>query len=192
MMRLLRVCLLLFASAAPPAAPAPAPAPAQPLTIASVSAPAVQCVFSPKCNVAIEDLSAPVAVSGFLQSRNYRAGGGLYVYEYRIDLRDAVGANGITTITVDVGPTTKLDFNGNGSRDDVFVTTKGNLGNVGLLSAVRSGNSVTFTFQRPVGRGDSSFFFGIVSKYPRRNVTASAADAAAPERRLDAWAPSHP
>jgi len=181
MKSLLRVCLLLLASAAA----------AQPLTIASVSAPEVQCVFSPKCKVVVEDLSAPVAVSGFLQSRNYKAGGGLYVYEYRVDLRDAAGTSGITTLTIDLGPTAKLDFNGDGSRRDVFVTTKGNLGNVGLLSAVRAGNSVTFTFQRPVGRGDSSFFFGVVSRHPRRSVTASAAAAAGMPQQLEAWAPNY-
>jgi hypothetical protein len=164
---------------------------AQPLTIATVSAPEVQCLFSPKCKVAVEDLSAPVAVSGFLQSRNYKAGGGLYVYEYRIDLRDAAGTSGFVTLTIELGPTAKLDFNGDGSRRDVFVTTKGNLGNVGLLSAVRAGNNVTFTFQRPVGRGDSSFFFGVVSRYPRKNVLASAAGAAGTPQRLEAWAPNY-
>lgn len=181
MKKLLRVCLLILAPAAA----------AQPLSIVGVSSPAVQCVFSPKCKVAVEDLSAPVALSGFLQSRNYKATGGLYVYEYRVDLRDAAGDSGIATLTVDLGPTARLDFAGDGSRHDVFVTTKGNLGNVGLISAVRSGNSVTFTFQRTVSHGDSSFFFGVASKYPRRNVTASAAGGGM-ALRLEAWAPAYP
>src|SRR3954452_17816745 len=107
MKNLLRVCLLILGPAAA----------AQPLSIASVSVPPVQCVFSQKCKVAVEDLSAPVAM-GFLQSRTYKAAGGLYVYEYRIDLRDAAGASGILTLTVDLGPTTKLDFSGDGSRHD--------------------------------------------------------------------------
>ena len=135
-------------------------------------------------------------LGGFLQSRNYKAAG-LYVYEYRIDLRDAVGAHGITTLTIDVGPNAKFDFNGDGHKDDVFVTTKGNLGNVGLQSAVRSGGRVTFTFQQPCaggsgpGRGDSTFFFGLVSKYPRHNVTASAVGLGGAPLLLDAWAPSY-
>ena len=185
MKNLLRVCLLLLAPAAA----------AQPLKIVNVSSPAIQCAFSPRCRVSVEDLSSPVAMSGFLQSRNYKAAAGLYVYEYRIDLRDAVGAHGITTLTIDVGPNAKFDFNGDGRKDDVFVTTKGNLGNVGLRSAVRSGNRITFTFQPPVaggsgpGRGDSTYFFGVVSRYPRHNVTASAAGLAGAPLLLDAWAP---
>ena len=184
MKKLLRVSLLLLAPAAA----------AQPLKIVNVSSPAIQCVFSPRCRVSVEDLSAPVAMSGFLQSRNYKAAG-LYVYEYRIDLRDAVGAHGITTLTIDVGPNAKFDFNGDGHKDDVFVTTKGNLGNVGLQSAVRQGGRVTFTFQQPCaggsgpGRGDSTFFFGLVSRYPRHNVTASAVGLAGTPLMLDAWAP---
>jgi len=187
MKNLLRVCLLLLAPAAA----------AQPLKIATVSAPAIQCVFSPRCKVAVEDLSAPVATSGFLQSRNYKAAARLYVYEYRLDLREAVGTNGIATLTVDVGPNARLDFDGDGSKDDVFVTTKGNLGNVGLLSAVRSGSRVIFTFLTPVaggsapGKGDSSFFFGLVSRYPRHTVAASAAGAGGAPLQLDAWAPSY-
>jgi hypothetical protein len=176
---------------------APAAA-AQPLNIATVSSPAVQCVFSAKCKVSVEDLSAPVAARGFLQSRNYKAAAGLYVYEYRIDLRDVVGRNGITALAVDVGPTAKIDFNGDGRKEDVFVTTKGSLGNVGLHSAVRSGNRITFTFQPPVaggsapGKGDSTLFFGLVSKHSpphRRGERDRERRPAADARRLGAVVP---
>jgi hypothetical protein len=196
MKKSLAICLFLLASAAL----------AQPLKIVTVSAPPINCVFNPTCTVTVQDLSAPIWVKGFLQSRNYRGAAGapaagFYAYEYRIDLRNVVGITFIpfiTSLTINFGPNARFDFNGDGSKDDVFVVTKGGLGNVGLLSAVRSGNNITFTFKPPVGggsapgKGDSTFFFGLVSKYPRHNVTASAANNAGPPLMLNAWAPNHP
>ena len=180
MKKIMRVCLLLLAPAAA----------AQPLRVVSVSAPAIQCVFNPSCKVTVEDLSAPVAARGFLQSRHYKAAAGLYVYEYRVDLRDAAGANGIRTLTVEFGPNARLDFDGRG-RADVFVTTRGNLGSVGLASAVRDGNSVTFTFRPTVTGGGSTVFFGLVSRYPRRTVGASADGGTGPPMLLEVWAPQY-
>ena len=140
--------------------------------------------------MAVEDLSAPVAASGFLQSRHYKASARLYVYEYRIDLRDVAGANHIKSLTVEFGPNARFDFDGSG-KADVFVTTRGNLGRVGVQSAVRQGGRVTFTFDPPVAGGDSTFFFGLVSRYPRHTVPASAAGSAGPPLTLDAWAPDY-
>jgi hypothetical protein len=196
MKKLLGVTLLLLATAVA----------AQPLTVVHVSAPSINCVFNPTCKVTVQDLSSPIWVKGFLQSRNYRAArgakaAGFYVYEYRIDLRDVVGITSIpfiTTLTVNFGPNAKFDFNGNGTKDDVFVVTKGGLGNVDVVSAVRSGPNITFTFKPSVGggaapgKGDSTFFFGLVSKYPRHNVTATTTNSPPPALSLNAWAPNHP
>jgi hypothetical protein len=179
---------------------------AQPLKVVKVGAPKINCVFNVKCKVTVSDLSAPIWSAGFLQSRYYRGSigapaAGRYAYEYRIDLRNVVGITVIpyiTSLTVDIGPTMKFDFDGDGSLDDVFVVTTGGLGNVGLLSAVRSGNLITFTFTSPVagggspGHGDSSFFFGVVSKFAKHNVTASAPNNLGAALSLNAWAPSHP
>jgi hypothetical protein len=179
---------------------------AQPLRVATVGAPAINCMFNPTCKVTVQDLSATIWTSGFLQSRNYRAAPrsqahGNYVYEYRIDLRNVVGVTSIpfiTSLTVNIGPTIPYDFNGDGRPDDVFVVTSGGLGNVGLASAVRSGNNIQFNFTSGVGggssrgRGDSSFFFGVVSASPRHNVTASAPNSLGPALSLNAWAPAHP
>lgn len=179
---------------------------AQPLKIVKVGAPAINCVFNPTCKVTVSDLSAAIWTNGFLQSRYYRASAGApaagyYVYEYRIDLRQVAGITFIpyiTSLTVNFGANTKFDFNGDGSKDDVFVVTSGGLGNIGVKSAVRSGNNITFTFNPPVaggsapGKGDSTFFFGLVSKYPKHNVTASAANNAGGPLMLKAWAPAHP
>jgi hypothetical protein len=184
----------------------PTAALAQPLTVVHVSAPAINCVFNPACKVTVQDLSSPIWTKGFLQSRNYKAAAGapaagFWVYEYRIDLRDVVGITSIPSIsrlTVNFGPNARFDFNGNGVKDDVFVVTKGGLGNVDVLSAVRSGPNITFTFKGAVGggaapgKGDSTFFFGLVSKFPRHDVTASADNSVGPPLMLTAWAPNHP
>ena len=182
----------------------PASLAAQPLRVVNVSAPAINCVFSTTCKITVTDMSSPIWGGGFLQSRNYRArrgspAAGRYVYEYRVDLRNSVGTvalGAITQLTVDFGPDVRFDFNHDRRLDDVFVVTGGGLGNKGLASAVRSGTSITFTFAGGgiaqgggPGRGDSSYFFGIVSTKPRRNVTVTATNTLGPPLTLNAWAP---
>ena len=177
---------------------------AQPLRVVNVSAPAINCVFNPTCTVTVTDNSAPIWGGGFLQSRYYRASAGSpaagkYVYEYRVDLRNSVGTlaiGAITSLTVNFGPDVMFDFNRDRRLDDVFVVTGGGLGNKGLTSAVRSGSSITFNFAGGgiaqgggPGRGDSSYFFGIVSLKPKRNVTVTATNTLGPPLTLNAWAP---
>ena len=176
---------------------------AQPLKVVTVNAPAVNYVFNPSGVVSVVDLSAPIWTSGFLQSRYYQAAAGApaagkYVYEYRIDLRNVVGITAIpyiTSLTVPFGGNVKLDFNGDKMLDDVFVVTSGGLGNIGLQSAVRSGSNITFTFNPNVaggsapGKGDSTFFFGVVSNFPKQNVIATAPNNLGPALSLNAWAP---
>lgn len=179
---------------------------AQPLTVVKVQAPKVNFVFNPTGVIPVQDQSAAIWKSGFLQSRNFQGSAGapaanLCVYEYRIDLRKVAGITAIpfiTSLTVDIGPNQKLDFNGDKVADDVFVITQGGMGTIGLASAVRTGNNVKFTFTSPVaggsapGNGQSSFFFGIVSKYPRKNVIARANNNLSSPLLLQAWAPAHP
>jgi len=185
----------------------PAVLAAQPLRVVNVNAPAVNHVFSPSGVVTVIDTTAPIWGGGFLQSRYYQAlpgspAAGKYVYEYRVDLRNSVGTlaiGAITSITVNFGPNVgTLDFNGDHMADDVFVVTSGGLGSVGLTSAVRSVNSITFNFAGggvaqggSPGHGQSSYFFGIVSTHPKRNVTVSAANTLGPPLSLAAWAPAY-
>jgi hypothetical protein len=180
---------------------------AAPLRVVNVNAPAVNHVFSPSGIVTVTDTSAAIWGGGFLQSRYYQAlpgspAAGKYVYEYRVDLRNSVGTlaiGAITSITVNFGPNvTTLDFNGDHMADDVFVVTSGGLGSVGLASAIRSGNSITFNFAGggvaqggSPGRGQSSYFFGIVSTHPKHNVTVSAANTLGAPLSLAAWAPAY-
>ena len=179
---------------------------AVPLRVVNVQAPNVNFVFDPSGTIVVQDLSSKIWTNGFLQSRTFRGAAGapakgLYVYEYRVDLRNEVGIVAIpfiTSLTIDVGPNVPLDFNGDRRLDDVFVITKGGMGTIALASAVRTGNNVKFTFASPVGgggspgRGESSFFFGIVSRYPRRTVMATAPNNIGAALSLEAWAPAHP
>lgn len=183
------------------------PVVAAPLKVVNVNAPAVNHVFSPSGVITVNDTSAAIWGGGFLQSRYYQAlpgspAAGKYVYEYRVDLRNSVGVlaiGAITSITVNFGPNVStLDFNGDHMADDVFVVTSGGLGSVGLASAIRSGNSITFNFAGggvaqggSPGHGQSSYFFGIVSSHPKHNVTVSAANTLGPPLSLAAWAPAY-
>lgn len=178
---------------------------AQPLSVVTVNAPKVNFVFNPTGKVTVADFSAPIYKTGFLQSRNFKGvapapAGGKHIYEYRVDLRNVVGITVIpmiTQLTVKFGNNVKLDFNGDGKLDDVFVITSGGLGNVGLVSAVRSGNDITFTFNGGVaggsspGNGDSSFFFGLVSNHARKTINVTAVASPAPNLTLQAWAPNY-
>lgn len=179
---------------------------AQPLRVVNVQAPNVNFVFNPSGTIVVQDLSSKIWTGAFLQSRNFQGATGapakgLYAYLYRVDLHNEVGITAIpfiTSLTVDIGPNVPLDFNGDKKLDDVFVITRGGMGTIGLASAVRTGTQVRFTFASPVsgggspGKGQSSFFFGIVSKYPRKTVIATAPNNMGAALSLKAWAPAHP
>ena len=165
---------------------------AAPLKVVNVSAPAINCVFNPSCTVVVNDTSDNILMStggtGFLQSRTYKGAAGspaagLFAYEYRIDLRNAVGATAISCIdwmTISFGPVVGyLNYGGDAKPDQVFVVTGGGIGTIGLASAVQTGSVIKFKFASPVceggspGKGDSSFFWGLVSKQPPKSVTAT-------------------
>ena len=168
----------------------PAAAQAAPLTVVNVSAPAINCVFTTAapCTVTVKDsVGAIPVVGGRLQSRTYggapgSAASGLTAYVYRVDLTRAVGITArdcIDRMAVKFARLESLDFNGDRRREQVFVVTGGGLGTIGLASADKTGDTVTFRFQSPVcqgsapGRGATSFFFGVVSRAQPQNVTAT-------------------
>ena len=184
-MRKVFVVLLVVASCASTTLGAP-------LTVVNVGAPAINCVFSTTCKVVVSDSTSKIVIpgtsgSGFLQSRTYRGlrgapAAGFYVYEYRIDLSNVVGIvniPSITSMTLDFGPVSGFDYNGDGAKgDQVFVVTSGGLGSVGVSSASKVGNTITFNFGGGIGaggspgHGQSSYFFGLVSKNAGTAVTA--------------------
>ena len=163
-----------------------------PLKVVNVSAPAINCVFNAPCTVTVNDTVDNVTLSaggtGFLQSRTYKGypgspADGSYAYEYRLDLRNAVGALNIACIdwmSISFGPVVgTLNYGGTTTPDQVFVVTGGGIGTIGIASAVQSGSNIKFKFTSPVceggapGKGDSSFFWGLVSKTQPKFVTAT-------------------
>lgn len=178
------------------------------LKVVNVSAPSINCVFDPSCTVPVTDSSdtipIPAGGTNFLQSRTFGGkpgapANGLYAYEYRIDLRNAIGITYIPCISsmkIKFGPVVStLDYDGDGEADDVFVVTGGGLGSVGLDSADKSGDEITFTFNSPVcaggspGNGQSTFFFGLVSTQPPGPVTAIVKETTGTVHTVQAQAP---
>lgn len=182
-----------------------------PLNVVTVGAPAVNCVFDPSCKIVVTDFTAPVpiAISGtsFLQSRTYAGNpgapaNGFYAYEYRIDLTHATSTVSpppcIHSLTVPVGPVVSLDYNGDKvSTDQVFVVTKGGMGSISIASADQdAAGNVTFTFSSPVcpgtslAGGQTTYFFGLVSKNAPAPVTATITEAGGAAHQIAARAPN--
>lgn len=189
------ICCLVFATACK-------------LKIVNVNAPSVNCVFDPSCTVLVTDTTTTIPLStggtNFLQSRTFvgkhsAPADGLYAYEYRIDLRNALGITHIPCISsmkIEFGPVVStLDYDGDGEADQVYVVTSGGLGSVGLASAEKVGNEITFTFSSPVcagghpGGGESTFFFGLVSTQSPNSVTAKIKETSGPVYDVQARAP---
>ena len=79
--------------------------------------------------------------------------------------------------------------------DQVYVVTTGGLGSIGLASAEKDNDKITFTFSSPVcaggspGTGQSTFFFGLVSTQPPGPVTATVKETTGPVHDVQARAP---
>ena len=167
---------------------APLVARAAPLKIVNVGAPTINCIFNLSCSVSVKDTKDNVTLStggsGSLITRTFKGAdtapaAGLFAYEYRLDLRNAVSVSCIDWITLSFGPVVStLDFGGDKKPDQVFVVTTGGIGTIGLASAVQTGTTIKFKFKSPVcggamaGKGESSFFWGLVSRKPATNVSA--------------------
>jgi hypothetical protein len=168
----------------------PIGAKAAPLKIVNVSAPAINCVFSTSCSVRVKDTKEDVPLStggeGLLRTRTFKGASGsqaegLFAYEYRLDLSDAVGTKPscIDWISLSFGPVVNsLNFGGDARSDQVFVITSGGTGSIGLASAVQTRGTIRFRFKSPVcsgisgAKGASTYFWGLVSEQPPRNITA--------------------
>lgn len=169
----------------------PLAAEAAPLKIVNVGAPAINCVFSTSCSVRVKDTKEDFVLStggkGVLRTRTFKGADGspaegLFAYEYRLDLTDAVGTKPscIDWISLSFGPVVKnLNFGGDARPDHVFVITTGGIGSVGLTSAIQTRDTIRFRFKSPVcggtaaAKGASTYFWGLVSKKPPTNVTAA-------------------
>ena len=117
---------------------------AQPLIVAEVEAPGINCVFAPSCTITVNDsvgfiplpyLTAPN--TAFLQSRTVPGAPGTPAagkagYIYRISLTQAAGtADCLGGLVLNFGPALRLPFKP-GQLADGFVITGGGLGTIGL------------------------------------------------------------
>jgi hypothetical protein len=169
-----------------------------------VSAPEVNFVFDPDGTITVSDIGPPLTPNGasgagFLQSRLYpqapagTPAAGLYPYEYRVALDGASGGGAgacVRSLSLDFGPVRSLDYNGSGTVEQVFTTTQGGLGSVRPSAAELAGDRLTFTFDPPVCPGATSYFFGLASEHPPRDVTAEIRDVAGNSYSLPAQAPA--
>jgi hypothetical protein len=182
---------------------------ASPLTVVTVSAPDINCKFDPSCKIVVNDSSANFTLPGttgnaFLQTRTWpkgkpgTVGAGKYAYLYRLDLTQLTGltAQGcVTQLKITFGPVVSLNYNGVGGTEQVFVVTAGGLGSVGPSSVDKTGNVVTFNFDKPIcsgsspGHGQTSYFFGLSSTKPAHAVTATVSATAGGPLSLAARAP---
>ena len=171
---------------------APVVVAAAPLKVVNVSAPAINCVFNTPCTISVNDTTDNIPMStggtGVLKSRTFKGlpgstADGLFAFEYLLDLRNAVSATAVSCIdsmTISFGPVVStLDYNVDQKPDQVFVITSGGIGTIGVASAIQTRNNIKFNFTSPIcsggasGRGNSSFFWGLVSKQPPKDVTAT-------------------
>jgi hypothetical protein len=184
---------------------------AAPLTVVTVSAPEINCVFETDCTIVVSDSVGNIALPSVtgtarLQSRTYSGQAGAPAagktgYEYRLDLTQATAVGDVACVTglnVDFGPVTKLQYDKVGATDDVFVVTKGGLGTIGVAAAEQNGNVINFTFSQPVCAADSSgpgrttFFFGLASGTTPKAITATVeAPGVFPDLNVNARAPTH-
>ena len=166
---------------------APAAAQSVPLFPAQLSAANIEALFGGQGSEEVTDIPLPgINGKAVLQSRLIRAAPGSraegrFAYQYRVDLSNAttfVDISCVTNLSVKFGPIEKLPYAPNSLRD-VYEIKQGVPANqVGFSSAVKTGDLVTFTFERPVcasdgsGPGATTFAFGLASRdSPDRGVS---------------------
>lgn len=166
---------------------------AEPLTTINLSSPAIRCVFSTHqhCNLDGTDTVGAIAIPGIsgnavLHTLTFPAfadshAAGTYGYEFRFDLSQAKAGPTkacITRFTVEAGEIRKLPYTGRDALFDVFVQNTHVSGMVGVASAERSGQSVTFIFAKPVcpgagsDKGETSYFFGFAAATAPREISS--------------------
>ncbi len=167
------------------------PAAAEPLLVADVAAPAINCVFNSTCKIVVTDSTGALAIPGvsgnaFLQSRIFAGApgtpaAGMTGYEFRVDLTHATADAAkicVSGLKLGLGPISKLPYPGGRGPGEVFVITSGGLGTVGLATADRTEGAIAFTFSSPVcpgtgsAQGQTSYFFGFAAVTPPHPVTA--------------------
>lgn len=178
---------------------------AQELQIAETRFPDINCIFDTDCRITardfVDEFDLPGANGkGRLQSRLWptgeagTAGVGLTSYLYRIDLTNTAGILDIPCVRsmrLDFGDVVPLDYDADRGFEHVFVGAAGGLGAVGPARAVKSGRFVDFSFRR-LCAGASSYFFGLASANPPREITLQLGDGRGTSISVNTQAPQAP
>ncbi len=187
---LIALLVLLAASGSRQANAAPTAA----LTVANVSGPDVMCIFDNDCAIFADSTTALFTFdsmngAGFLQSRLWPRGEqgsegvGLFPYLYRLDLQELVGPGNpgcVTSFSFDFGPVVPMDYDDDGSLEDAFIMTSGDVGSIAPTTVDLTGSNLTVTFSPAIcgdfsaaqDNGESSFFLGLASPFREREVAA--------------------
>ncbi|HEX8228038.1 MAG TPA: right-handed parallel beta-helix repeat-containing protein [Chloroflexia bacterium] len=191
------------------------PMPTTMLEFVEVGAPAINYFFDADGSIIVNDSVANFVLrdttgNAFLQSRTSppgeagTPGAGLTEYLYRIDLQQLTSSGSpammpcVASLSIEFGPVVALDYNRRGRPSHVFVVTSGGMGSVGPSSVRQAGNVITFSFAPPAcagatpGSGVSTFFFGMASPYPPRDLVAVVRDTAGNEYNLAGRGPAFP
>jgi hypothetical protein len=190
-MRVRNVCAALTLAIA---APEGALAQSGKLTIVTVDAAALLCIYDKTCKTPSVDSSVAFDMPDIigtqprprLHTRTILGTAGAPAagktgYLYRLDLTNVIGSSDVscaTAIKLDVGPTAKFEYFKNGANADIFVVDKGGPGTVGLSKGERIGSGITLTFRTSIcvgtgpGGGESSLFFGLTSDHAPKAANA--------------------
>lgn len=160
----------------------------EPLSIINIGASALNCVYDTACGFVVADTVAPIQISGIggrvvVQTRTFTGSAGspaaaMTGYGYRVNLTGAVGSRCVSALKLPFTSISKIPYIPDGPYADVFVVATGDLGSIGLASADKAGDTITFTFSKRIcadpnpGNGESSLFFGLTSSEPPRPAMA--------------------
>lgn len=158
------------------------------LSIASISAQDLNCIFDTSCHPSAMDSVSALPIAGVtgrstVHTRTIPAGdmsraAGKVAYLYRVNLTGALGGRCVSTFRLPFGAVEKMPYSERGPYVDAFVVVSGSLGTIGLSSADKTGNIVTFRFSKPVcagtrpGEGESSLFFGLSAAQAPQQIWA--------------------
>jgi hypothetical protein len=181
-----------------------------PLDVVELSSSDAISVFTTSGRQLVSDSSASIPFartwgSVSLQSRTSEAGeqnlpaSGLFPYRYRVIIQGDGGASPISCVqrvTIPFPGLQSIDYDGNGTAEQVYVVTQGALGSIRVVSAHRSGDRVTLVFEPGLcndssGRTVSSYFVGLTSAFPAAPATARL-ETTGQGLVLDARAPARP
>ena len=207
---LLSLLLHLFALVLGAAASSP-PAVAQPLRIVPTVG-GIGCLFFADCSIPTGDEFPSFSLTGttgegILLSRISQrfgeeglAGHNLRPFHYRVDMRGVRAEDlnpCVSRVTIDFGPHTKLNYDGDGPDDDAFYDdTLGSPGGAPdapvPTAMVRTGELVSVLFSPPVCPGQLSRHFGLAAPGEHDFVDATVSSTEGETRALRPLAPTPP